>query len=69
MKIFPKKGHSKIWSAKFFPSPNLGAKSPPMLIIQSVYVHFLKLFLELIEPIAPLFAMAVEERYINTLIQ
>ena len=30
-KFFPKKGHSEIWSEKFFPTPKLSAKSPPML--------------------------------------
>ena len=34
MEIFPKKGHSKIWSAKFcFRAPKLGAKSPLMCIL------------------------------------
>src|SRR6218665_1523627 len=31
--FFLKKGHSKIWCAqKFFPSPKLDAKSPPMSV-------------------------------------
>jgi len=34
-----KKGHSGIWCEKYFPSPKLSAKSPPMSLIEEQSGH------------------------------